>query len=202
MWQRIQATPILLGPDLTGAESYLVRNFACPASSARALVGEYRKFLYLVATAGEVLAPSRVVDQVWHLHLDQPGSWNGFCETTIGRVLRHLPDRPAPDQDPAYLRTLQLMQSEFDQPAPERYWPRPGAGSDRQPWPLRLFLAGALLAALIGFAVSGTALIITLVMAGMASLMLRESLQPFRLKSRAESGGCGGYAGDGGCGGD
>ena len=39
---------------------------------ARRVSEEYRRFLYLAASAGFEVTPSRTVDEAWHLHLTTP----------------------------------------------------------------------------------------------------------------------------------
>ena len=41
---------------------------------AQRVIFEYRRFIYLVAVCGE-MTPSKVVDEVWHLHLEDTESY-------------------------------------------------------------------------------------------------------------------------------
>lgn len=59
---------------------------------ARNAFEEYRKFLYLAMTSGHPVTPSKVVYEVWHLHLCYTRSyWNDLCEGVLGYTLHHEP---------------------------------------------------------------------------------------------------------------
>lgn len=59
--------------------------------SATRLVKEYRRFLYLKALSKGRMTPPKVIDEVWHLHLDMGDDFeNRFC-TAIGSKLTHEP---------------------------------------------------------------------------------------------------------------
>jgi hypothetical protein len=61
------------------------------AGRAAAVVEEYRRFLFLAATAGPV-TPSEDVDQAWHLHLSYTRHyWDVLCGEILGRPLHHDP---------------------------------------------------------------------------------------------------------------
>lgn len=94
------------------------------------LVEEYRRFMYLVGSTGETLAPSPIVDLVWRLHIDDKRAYfDDFCPRIIGRTIHHPEDAYAED-DPAYVRTLEYYAQEFGRPLVQ-YWPDPDADSLR-----------------------------------------------------------------------
>ena len=43
-------------------------------------IEEYRKFMYLAATADQMVSPSEIVDHVWHQHLVYTKRYQQFCE--------------------------------------------------------------------------------------------------------------------------
>lgn len=51
---------------------------------------EYRKFMYLAATAGAMVSPSEIVDVVWHQHLIFTKSYKEFC-ALLGKDIQHIP---------------------------------------------------------------------------------------------------------------
>lgn len=55
----------------------------------RAIV-EYKKFMYLAATASAMVSPSEIVDIVWHQHLIFTKSYKDFC-TILGKKIEHIP---------------------------------------------------------------------------------------------------------------
>ncbi len=92
------------------------------------LVEEYRRFMYLVGSTGETLAPSPIVDVVWRLHVeDKKAYFDDFCPRIIGRTIHYAgADADAPHflDDPAYTRTLDRYAQEFGR-AQVQYWPDP-----------------------------------------------------------------------------
>lgn len=89
------------------------------------LVEEYRRFMYLVGSTGETLAPSPIVDLVWELHIaDEKAYFEDFCPRVIGRTIHHSPAVAPVDEDPAYERTLEYYAQEFGRPQVQ-YWPDP-----------------------------------------------------------------------------
>jgi len=93
------------------------------------LVEEYRRFMYLVGSTGDELAPSPIVDLVWQMHVsDHKAYFEDFCPRVIGRTV-HRPDGDQPQllgfqDDPAYGRTLDYYAQEFGRPQVQ-YWPDP-----------------------------------------------------------------------------
>ena len=96
-------------------ENYWTKNF-----TARAIV-EYKKFIYLAATADMMVSPSPVVDVVWHQHLIFTQSYQDFC-TVAGKAIQHVPSthnaEDAAKFRQAKERTKKLYQPVFgEQPA-------------------------------------------------------------------------------------
>lgn len=89
------------------------------------LVEEYRRFMYLVGSTGQTLAPSPIVDVVWQLHIrDEKAYFNDFCRHIIGRTIHHTPELGQDTETPAYERTLEYYAQEFGRPQAQ-YWPDP-----------------------------------------------------------------------------
>ena len=51
---------------------------------------EYKKFMYLAATANAMVSPSEIVDIVWHQHLIFTQSYKEFC-ALLGKTIQHIP---------------------------------------------------------------------------------------------------------------
>ncbi len=51
---------------------------------------EYKKFMYLAATANTMVSPSEIVDIVWHQHLIFTKSYNEFCNL-LEKKIQHIP---------------------------------------------------------------------------------------------------------------
>lgn len=94
-------------------------------------IDEYRRFLYLAASAGHPVSPPDEVDQVWHLHLMYTRSyWEHLCDQTLGMALHHEPTRGGSDETAKfadwYARTLDSYAAAFGHAPPPDVWPPPG----------------------------------------------------------------------------
>jgi hypothetical protein len=95
------------------------------------LVEEYRRFMYLVGSTGETLAPSPIVDVVWKMHVqDEKAYFEDFCPRIIGRIIHRPEDLLQFADDPAYGRTLDHYADEFGR-AQVQFWPDPDFASVR-----------------------------------------------------------------------
>ncbi|MDB5012782.1 MAG: hypothetical protein JWQ25_984, partial [Daejeonella sp.] len=85
---------------------------------------EYKKFMYLAATADLMVSPSEIVDVVWHQHLIFSQLYNEFCNL-IEKRIEHVPStHNKQDYEKFALakeRTNKLYVSEFGE-QPEEYW--------------------------------------------------------------------------------
>lgn len=56
----------------------------------RLALGRYRRFLLLAAShRGTPLAPTRDIDEMWHLHMLSPRAYQRDCIELLGEVLDH-----------------------------------------------------------------------------------------------------------------
>lgn len=168
LWQRLQSAPIMLSDGRDLGEK-LAGRYRISADETAALITEYRRFLYLRAVSGEDLAPSTQVDQLWHQHLDDHEGWARYCREMFGRDLPRLWGRPAPEQDPAYLRTLAQIRQEFGATPSWQFWPDPESQAQKGRNSLNVLFAGlaASIAAgmFLGIGWGLIAMIVTLVLA-------------------------------------
>ena len=132
LWAALAAMRI--GPD-AAASTFTARlaaeNGWSPAH-AEAVAHEYRRFLYLVAKAGEPLTPSDDVDQAWHLHLlHSRHYWEVLCAQILGRPLHHEPAAGGADDAERHRRqyeaTLARYRTTFGDAPPPGIWPATGA---------------------------------------------------------------------------
>ncbi|HYJ29186.1 MAG TPA: hypothetical protein VEW25_02445 [Allosphingosinicella sp.] len=190
-------------------EQALAEDRGWPEDHARAVAGEYRRFLYLAATSDGPATPSIAVDAAWHLHLTYSRHyWTVLCGEILGRPLHHEPSAGGLDEDARhraqYEATLRRYEAVFLDPAPPSIWPRlnsepepelehaPGRSAS-----VTVGLAGLAVAAVIAAAgappVYGVALVCVAVGLGLAALFPRRT-------NRNGSGGCaGGGDASGGC---
>ena len=107
------------------------RDFEDSGAVERAIL-EYQKFLTLQRerqdlTERGALAPSAVVDIIWHAHILNTRAYVADCERELGRFVHHEPSlEPDADEQRAmaqrYARTLQSYRRAFGEP-PLEVWP-------------------------------------------------------------------------------
>ena len=197
-------------------EAELAEKQGWPLAFAERVTGEYRRFLFLAATAGFEVTPSRSVDEAWHLHLTFPHYREVLCERILGRPLDHLPGTGT-EQDDArcawqYEQTLALYERAFASSAPGDVWPRPGevqpldfgdAGQAGNPLGVAAALGGlaGLMVLLVGAPIAGSMLLAVSVVLGLVAFPFKASAAG--TAGRKGSAGCGGSCGgSGGGGGD
>ncbi|MFT3825210.1 MAG: hypothetical protein QM731_14910 [Chitinophagaceae bacterium] len=103
-------------------------------------IAEYRRFLLLCCISPHGASPSKVVDEVWHLHLTYTKSyWTDLCKHVLEKELHHHPSRGGDDEDEKHRRwyreTLLLYQVVFDESPPVEIWPPPDLEIIRYPDP-------------------------------------------------------------------
>ncbi|AHE56657.1 glycine-rich domain-containing protein [Sphingomonas sanxanigenens] len=106
----------------------LARENGWSGAFAAQVMTEYRRFLFLAATADHAVTPSDAVDQAWHLHLAYSRHyWDELCGRILGRPLHHGPtaggdheDRRYRDQ---YQATLDAYRTAFGAAPPPDIWP-------------------------------------------------------------------------------
>ncbi len=100
------------------------------AAFTKRAIDEYRKFILLCCIAEKGASPSKVVDEVWHLHLTYTTSyWIDFCKNTLEKEIHHHPSKGGTDENHKhedwYSETLQLYKTVFGIPPPGDIWPKP-----------------------------------------------------------------------------
>lgn len=124
LWQRI----LNFNPDLPLAEyGFSVRlasENGWTANFASKALLEYKKFIYLAATAGEMVSPSEIVDVVWHQHLIFTKSYAELC-AIAGKNIQHIPSTHSKEDNvrlrQARVRTRQLYNDAFGE-QPKEIW--------------------------------------------------------------------------------
>jgi hypothetical protein len=194
-------------------ETALAERQGWTAGFAERVAGEYRRFLYLAATAGFEVTPSRTVDEAWHLHLASAHYRDGLCERILGRPLEHRPGTGEPGEEDRhhsqYDATLALYESAFGRPPPVDIWPRdlPPEKSEATKADRAARLAFRIAAA-AAIAAAGAAFLgfpaTALVLASIALVFVLPSLLAPGSAPRGSAAGCGGGCSgpshDGGCG--
>ncbi|MDB5309095.1 MAG: hypothetical protein JWO38_3297 [Gemmataceae bacterium] len=91
------------------------------------VIREYKRYVFLAATAAEPVCPSEDVDAAWHLHLTYTRSyWKRFCGEILGVPLHHDPTRGGPAEAGKHLdmyrRTLAVYREAFGHEPPADIW--------------------------------------------------------------------------------
>jgi hypothetical protein len=88
-------------------------------------VVEYKRFLFLSQCAGHPITPSKIIDEVWHLHLLYTYSyWEILCKTIFKKPLHHYPTEGNDNQKhhEQYQKTLESYRSFFKKQPPIEIW--------------------------------------------------------------------------------
>lgn len=212
LYARIRAFPMDERPVAYGFLDRLARDNAWSRPYAARVIDEYKKFLYLCATAGVPMTPSREVDEAWHLHLLYTRSyWERLCKQVLGRPLHHHPTQGGAAERAKfhawYERTLAAYRAAFGAEPPADIWPpasirfgpaprTPRTRGHAARLALCLVLAGAL-ASCTGRDVGVIALYFVTLVGGGALLAAL-----FGSGGGKDHGSCGGSSDGDGCGGD
>jgi hypothetical protein len=147
LWERIRAYNFenLVPPDLMDRISALfggpdpwTHGFAAKIAHKRGwqmrfavrAIHEYKRFVFLAVTSREPLTPPKVIDEVWHQHIQFTRAYREFCEHVLGRPFDHYPElAPFSEMTAQYVAqyraTLDLYQREFGAMPPSEIWGRP-----------------------------------------------------------------------------
>jgi uncharacterized protein (TIGR04222 family) len=129
LWERVQSHAL---DDPEAAQPFSLRlakeHHWAPGFTQRAMV-EYLRFAFIATAGGHPVAPSHVVDQVWHLHLLHTRDyWGVFCPQVLGGPLHHGPARGGGEEKKKfadwYTQTLTSYRRFFGEP-PADIWPEP-----------------------------------------------------------------------------
>jgi len=153
LWAALAAMRIEPAGAALGFGAKLAQENGWSAGHAEAVVEEYRRFLYLAATAREPVTPSEDVDRAWHLHLTYSRHyWDMLCGRILARPLHHDPGEGGPAERARHARqyrsTLARYRAELGEAPPASIWPDPDHGAAPR-WPRRAARALAAAAALV-----------------------------------------------------
>ena len=129
LYDRISALDLDQSDRALGFAARLARENLWSEIRARAVIEEYKRFLYLMATSTELLTPSEAVDAAWHLHLSYSRSyWDDLCKGILGGLpLHHDPTEGGEAAEErfraAYDRTLIRYRQVFGSQPPADIWP-------------------------------------------------------------------------------
>jgi len=127
LWQRIAAFPF----DAPGVRFPFSRRLATENKwdydFGRQAIEEYRKFIFLCCISPQGASPSKVIDEVWHLHLIYTQNyWEEFCSKTLNRNIHHYPSTGGSQEKEKHKNwradTLALYRDTFHTAPPPAFW--------------------------------------------------------------------------------
>lgn len=128
LWQKLRAFAFDPPTATLTFAARLARENGWSDDTARRVVDEYRRFLFLAQTAGHPVSPSEDVDQVWHLHLTYSKSyWDDLCGGVLGQPFHHMPAQGEAGEAQRlrvwYQKTLDSYRRLFAEEPPRDIWP-------------------------------------------------------------------------------
>jgi len=130
LWTKIQQFSIDDDTATVRFSDKLASEQGWQAAFTAKTIEEYKKFILLCCISPTGAAPSKIVDEVWHLHLTYTQSyWTDFCKDTLGKEIHHFPSGGGKAEDDKhrewYAATLDLYRETFDKQPPPDIWPDP-----------------------------------------------------------------------------
>jgi hypothetical protein len=127
LWQRIVSFPFDAPDTQLPFSRRLARHNKWDYNFGLKAIEEYRKFIFLCCISPRGASPSKVIDEVWHLHLIYTQSyWEEFCGKTLNRNIHHYPSAGGPHERDKHENwradTLDLYRSTFHAEPPPEFW--------------------------------------------------------------------------------
>jgi len=95
-------------------------------------ISEYKKFMYLAAISDQMVAPSPVIDIVWHEHIIFTQSYADFC-MMIGKNIQHIPSVNSTRQTQSLIQSRKYTESFYTEhfgDLPSDIWKQPDMLAD------------------------------------------------------------------------
>lgn len=127
LWQRILSFPFDAPDARLPFSRRLARENKWDYNFGLKAIEEYRKFIFLCCISPRGASPSKVIDEVWHLHLIYTQSyWEEFCEKTLNRNIHHHPSAGGPQERDKHENwradTFDLYRNTFHAEPPPEFW--------------------------------------------------------------------------------
>ena len=131
LWKKLASFSIDEGDEALTFEKRLARENDWPLPYAKRVIDEYKRFVFLCASAGHPCSPSEEVDEAWHLHICYTRSyWDRLCGEVLEKPLHHNPTKEGKAEtakfDDWYAQTLRSYSKMFGQEPPADIWAAPG----------------------------------------------------------------------------
>ncbi len=175
-------------------------------------INEYKKFMYLCCISPTGASPSKIVDEVWHLHLTYTKNyWEDFCGIVLHKKIHHNPSNGSIGDYNKYQNleksTMLLYEKEFELKAPSEIWLNTKV-KNKMPFFKTLFLAILIIVFFTGcnnkadFLITIFGFVVIVGILCLATIAKPNNNQNNSGNSACgTSGGCGGASCSGGCGG-
>ncbi len=124
LWDSVEKFDINETSHGNGFALKLAREHNWPYNFTKDAVIEYKKFMYLAVTCDFMVSPSRIVDEVWHLHLTYSKSYNNFCKV-LGKTIDHHPSNFTDEDVKKYKFAKEKTKVEYERAfgtQPPEYW--------------------------------------------------------------------------------
>lgn len=111
----------------------LMRERSWAREHAEAVREEFFRFMALLSVTGEILSPSRVVDDFWHEFILFTRDYTRYCQQHFGKYIHHQPKERGPHEvvftDETKCRTAELLATYYPNHNPD-LWCMKGEGAD------------------------------------------------------------------------
>ncbi|WP_143708829.1 hypothetical protein [[Flexibacter] sp. ATCC 35208] len=105
---KIEQFPIDDGPATLPFSTRLAKEQRWTKKFTQRAILEYKRFILLCCVLDEGASPSKIVDEVWHLHLTYTRSYReAFCRCTLGKELHHIPSSGGNEEDSRHMKWYQ-----------------------------------------------------------------------------------------------
>ncbi len=124
LWSKIEDFDINVTSNGNGFSLKLARENNWPYNFTKQAILEYKKFMFLAAICDFMVSPSKIVDEVWHLHLTYTQSYNDLC-LILGKKIEHNPSDFSDSDIEKYKIAKEKTQSEYEKyfgKQPIEYW--------------------------------------------------------------------------------
>lgn len=126
LWLRLQAYSPDKEGDVLPFSKKLSREQGWSDVFTQRAIEEYKRFIFLCCTSPNGASPSKVVDEVWHLHLTYTVDyWMHFCKQVLQKDIHHHPSGGSEQQNhyaDLYLETLRRYEEVFGVMPPADIW--------------------------------------------------------------------------------
>lgn len=127
LWQKILSFPFDAPDAPLPFSRRLARENKWDYNFGLKAIEEYRKFIFLCCISPQGASPSKVIDEVWHLHLIYTRNyWEEFCGKTLNRNIHHHPSAGGPQERDKHENwrtdTLDLYRNTFHTEPPPECW--------------------------------------------------------------------------------